>query len=47
VADTPITTSVWAAAMMTFTVLVGTRHGYLDAKPKAVSILNLLGDWPT
>jgi hypothetical protein len=47
VADTPITTSVWAAAMMSFTVLVGTRYGYLDAKPRAVSILNLLGDRPT
>jgi hypothetical integral membrane protein (TIGR02206 family) len=39
-------TAAWAAAIMSFNVLVGTNYGYLNAKPRAASILDLLGDWP-
>jgi hypothetical integral membrane protein (TIGR02206 family) len=39
-------TAAWAAAIMSFNVLVGTNYGYLNAKPRAASILDLLGNWP-
>jgi hypothetical integral membrane protein (TIGR02206 family) len=39
-------TAAWAAAIMSFNVLVGTNYGYLNAKPTAASILDVLGDWP-
>ena len=40
-------TSVWAAAIISFNVLVGTNYGYLNAKPRSASVLDLLGEWPS
>jgi hypothetical integral membrane protein (TIGR02206 family) len=40
-------TSLWALAVYTFNVAAGTNYGYLNAKPRAASVLDLLGDWPT
>lgn len=40
-------TSLWAAAVYTFNVAAGTNDGYLNGKPRAASVLDLLGDWPT
>lgn len=39
-------TAVWAASLFTFNVLAGTNYGYLNAKPNAASVLDLLGPWP-
>ena len=40
-------TAVWAVLIFTFNVVVGTNYGYLNAKPKSATILDLLGEWPT
>lgn len=40
-------TAVWVASIMCFNLLVGTHYGYLNAKPAAASVLDLLGEWPT
>lgn len=39
-------TATWAVTIYTFNVVVDTNYGYLNAKPKAASILDVLGDWP-
>ena len=39
-------TAAWAATIYTFNVTVGTNYGYLNAKPRTASILDLLGPWP-
>jgi len=39
-------TAVWAVTIYAFNVVVGTNYGYLNAKPKAASILDYLGNWP-
>ena len=39
-------TATWAVTIYAFNVVVGTNYGYLNAKPKAASILDVLGDWP-
>jgi hypothetical integral membrane protein (TIGR02206 family) len=40
-------TAVWAVIIFAFNTAVGTNYGYLNAKPNAASILDLLGEWPT
>jgi hypothetical integral membrane protein (TIGR02206 family) len=40
-------TAVWAVIIFAFNIAVGTNYGYLNAKPNAASILDLLGEWPT
>jgi hypothetical integral membrane protein (TIGR02206 family) len=39
-------TYVWAAVMMVFNAVVGTNYGFVNSKPPAASILDLLGPWP-
>jgi hypothetical integral membrane protein (TIGR02206 family) len=39
-------TAAWAVTIYAFNVAIGTNYGYLNAKPEAASILDLLGDWP-
>lgn len=39
-------TSVWAVTVFAFNLVADTNYGYLNAKPSAASILDLLGDWP-
>ena len=39
-------TAVWAVTIYAFNVVVGTNYGYLNAKPNAASILDVLGPWP-
>ncbi|MFC6287595.1 TIGR02206 family membrane protein [Nocardioides sp. GCM10027113] len=40
------TTAAWAAAVFTLNWLIGSNYGYLNAKPRSASILDLLGPWP-
>ena len=39
-------TAVWAVCVYTFNVIAGTNYGFLNRKPAAASILDLLGPWP-
>lgn len=39
-------TAVWAAAVFCLNLAVGTNYGYLNRKPNATTILDLLGPWP-
>lgn len=39
-------TMTWVALTFTFNVIAGTNYGYLNAKPAAASVLDLLGPWP-
>jgi len=39
-------TAAWAVSVYLFNVVVGTNYGYLNAKPNAASVLDLLGPWP-
>ena len=39
-------TAAWAAAVYGFNLLAGTNYGFLNRKPDATSILDLLGPWP-
>jgi hypothetical integral membrane protein (TIGR02206 family) len=39
-------TAVWAAVVYLFNVVADTNYGYLNHKPSATSILDLLGPWP-
>ncbi len=41
-----VATSIWAVSVFTFNLVADTNYGYLNAKPAAASILDLLGDWP-
>lgn len=45
-ASTVVVTAGWAVCVFGFNTAVGTNYGYLNAKPNAPSILDLLGDWP-
>ncbi len=40
-------TATWAVAVFTLNVALGTNYGFLNAKPAATSVLDLLGPWPT
>ena len=39
-------TATWALLTYLFNVVVDTNYGYLNAKPPAASLLDLLGPWP-
>ncbi len=39
-------TAVWAVTMLGLNAIAGTNYGYLNAKPRSGSILDLLGPWP-
>lgn len=39
-------TLTWAALTFTFNVLAGTNYGYLNRKPEAASLMDVLGPWP-
>lgn len=39
-------TITWAAVMFAFNHVAGTNYGFLNAKPRAGSLLDLLGPWP-
>ena len=39
-------TLVWVALTFTFNLIAGTNYGYLNGKPAAASVLDLLGPWP-
>lgn len=39
-------TAVWAGCVFCLNLAAGTNYGYLNAKPNAASILDLLGPWP-
>lgn len=39
-------TVAWAAAVFAVNLVAGTNYGYLNAKPAAASVLDLLGPWP-
>lgn len=39
-------TAVWAVTVFAFNFVADTNYGYLNAKPAAASILDLLGPWP-
>lgn len=41
-----VTTAVWAAAVFCLNLALGTNYGYLNRKPAAATILDLLGPWP-
>ena len=36
----------WVAVMLVFNYVAGTNYGFLNAKPTATSLLDLLGPWP-
>jgi len=46
-ARTVAVTLGWAVAVFGFNAWSGANYGYLNAKPGAASVLDLLGDWPT
>jgi hypothetical integral membrane protein (TIGR02206 family) len=39
-------TATWAVAVMAFNAVTGTNYGYLNRKPAAGTLLDLLGPWP-
>lgn len=39
-------TAAWAAAVFSFNLVADTNYGYLNEKPAAASVLDLLGPWP-
>ena len=39
-------TAVWAVAVFSLNLAIGSNYGYLNAKPGAASALDLLGPWP-
>ena len=36
----------WVVCVFAFNTVAGTNYGYLNAKPAAASVLDLLGPWP-
>jgi hypothetical integral membrane protein (TIGR02206 family) len=43
---TVFATIVWGVVMFAFNLAAGTNYGFLNAKPRAGSLLDLLGPWP-
>ncbi len=43
---TVLVTIGWAVVMFAFNHVAGTNYGFLNAKPQASSLLDLLGPWP-
>jgi hypothetical integral membrane protein (TIGR02206 family) len=43
---TVVATATWAVAVMAFNAVAGTNYGYLNEKPPAASLLDLMGPWP-
>jgi hypothetical integral membrane protein (TIGR02206 family) len=43
---TLVCTAVWAVTVMVFNGAAGTNYGYLNEKPEASSLLDVLGPWP-
>lgn len=41
-----VVTAAWAVTVFAFNLVADTNYGYLNAKPAAASILDLLGPWP-
>jgi hypothetical integral membrane protein (TIGR02206 family) len=39
-------TAVWAVAVFSLNLAIGSNYGYINAKPDAASVLDLLGPWP-
>ena len=39
-------TGTWAVLVYVFNVAADTNYGYLNAKPRSASLLDLLGPWP-
>jgi hypothetical integral membrane protein (TIGR02206 family) len=39
-------TAVWATSVFAVNLALDTNYGYLNAKPRSASILDLLGPWP-
>ncbi|HEY3015366.1 MAG TPA: TIGR02206 family membrane protein [Nocardioides sp.] len=40
-------TVVWAVLVFAFNTYAGTNYGYVNHKPQAASVLDLLGPWPS
>lgn len=40
------TTAVWAVGIFGLNLALGTNYGYLNRKPDAATVLDLLGPWP-
>lgn len=41
-----VTTAVWAASVFCLNLVLDTNYGFLNRKPNATTILDLLGPWP-
>ncbi len=41
-----LATATWAVTVYCFNVVADTNYGYLNAKPDAASLLDLMGPWP-
>jgi hypothetical integral membrane protein (TIGR02206 family) len=43
---TVLATAAWALVVAGFNAVTGTNYGYLNRKPSAASLLDLMGPWP-
>jgi hypothetical integral membrane protein (TIGR02206 family) len=41
-----VRTAAWAVAVFGLNLKLGSNYGYLNEKPGAASVLDLLGPWP-
>jgi hypothetical integral membrane protein (TIGR02206 family) len=44
--STVAATATWAVSVFIFNVLVDTNYGYLNRKPSATTLLDVMGPWP-